>query len=111
MPKDFQGTISYWRDPGDGSGPNPEHDREIVLGHRDEDNRQVTIHDIRGTEHDYKLDVHGFATTTFPPKADRDARHHEGEEGSSEYFEEVMEKIKEMLVNKSSQRGAQLMDN
>jgi hypothetical protein len=40
-------TISYWRDLGDGSLPDADHDAEIILGYRDEENRTVRIRDIR----------------------------------------------------------------
>jgi hypothetical protein len=91
MQKDIEVMIPYWRDPGDGSLPDPEHDVDIVLGHRDEENRTVRLRDIRGTESSYSLDTHGFQVYTLPKK-ERDPVSEDI--GESEYAEEVSHMIK-----------------
>ena len=53
MKKEVQATISYWRDPGVGSSPDPNYDADIILGHHDEENRTMLFRDIRGTESSY----------------------------------------------------------
>jgi hypothetical protein len=73
MTKDIETTMCYWRDPGDGSLPDPEHDKEILLGHHDEIILPIVVKDIRGTESSYSLDTHGFQVHTLP-KTDRDAK-------------------------------------
>ena len=95
MKKDVGATISYWRDPGDGSLPNAEHDVEILLGHRDEENCSVNVRDIRGTESNYSLDTHGFRVYTLS-KSERDAIRQDISE--SEYFKQVSDMIKTLSV-------------
>jgi len=96
MKKDVEAIISYWRDPGDGSLPDPENDAEIFLGHHDEDNRKMHITDIRGAESSYSLDTNGFEVHTIPVKE----RDWENEEiVKSEYFDEVSDLIKRVLVH------------
>jgi len=68
MKKDIETTVSYWRDPGDGSLPNPEHDCEIILGHLDEGNRTMLVKDMRENESSFSLDVQGFTIQTIPKK-------------------------------------------
>jgi hypothetical protein len=110
MKKDLEATISYWHDPRDGSLPDPEHDTEIIMGHWDEENRKMHIKDIRGTEWNYSLDVHGFAVRTLPRKErditgqdivgaslEKDVTDQQRLEG--EYFQEVSAMIKEVFVN------------
>ena len=99
MKKDVEATISYWRDPGDGSLPDPDHDAEILLGHWDEENRTVLVRDIRGTELSYSLDTHGFEVYTLS-KRERDNPNQDIAE--SEYFEEISNMIKTMCVTHSS---------
>jgi hypothetical protein len=65
MKKDVEAAISYWRDPGDGSLPDPENDAEIFLGHHEEDNRTMHVRDMRGSESSYSLDTNGFEVHTI----------------------------------------------
>lgn len=99
MKKDVEATISYWRDPGDGSLPDADHDIEILLGHRDEENRTMLIRDIRGTESSYSLDTNGFEVHTLS-KRERDASDEDVVE--SEYFEEVSNMLQTMSVDPSA---------
>src|SRR4051812_12195486 len=91
--QDLKAIISYWRDPGDGSGPDPNFDAEIFLGHHDEENILMPITDIRGEETEYSLDVNGFEALTLPVKESRDEV---GKE--DEYINEVVEMLKEKYV-------------
>jgi len=94
--KDLEATVSYWRDSEGASVPNPEHDAEILLGDWDQETRTKLVRDIRGTESDFTLDVHGFQTYTLAPK-DRDSKI-EGEQ-HEEYFEEIGDMLKKMYAS------------
>jgi hypothetical protein len=110
MKKDVKTTISYWRDPGDGSLPDPEHDAEIFLGHWDEENRTMLVRDIRGAESDFSLDTHGFEAHTLAKKDRKLGQTYElhgsgppnPEIGDSEYFEEISDMIKKVYARPSS---------
>ena len=93
--KDIEAVISYWRDPGDGSLPDPENDAEIFLGHHDEEIHTMLIRDIRGAESSYSLDTHGFQVYTLPKK-DRDITNEDFVR--TEYFEEISNLVKSALV-------------
>lgn len=88
MSKDIKTTIAYWLDPLDGSRPDASRDIELVLGHGDEDNQNILLHDIRGKEEQNSLDVHGFQTHILPKRE----RNVDGE--AKEYFAELVELIK-----------------
>jgi hypothetical protein len=95
MKKDIEAVISYWKDPGDGSRPDPENDAEIFLGHHDEDNRKMHITDMRDAEPIYSLDTNGFEVHDIPVKE----RDWENEEiVRTEYFGEISDLIKRVLV-------------
>jgi hypothetical protein len=96
MKKDVEAVISYWRDPGDGSLPDPDNDAEIFLGHHDEENRTMHITDMRGAESSYSLDENGFEVHTLPQN-ERDWANEEIVR--TEYFAEVSGLIKKALVN------------
>jgi len=64
MAQDIKASISYRHDPGNGSLPDSNHDAEILVSHHDEENHKVLIHDIRGSEPSYSLDLHGFQPQT-----------------------------------------------
>ena len=66
MKKDIEAMVAYWRNPGDGSLPDKENDKEILLGHHDELQRRMLIRDIRGSESKYFLDTHGFQVHALP---------------------------------------------
>jgi len=95
MKKDIEAVISYWRDPGDGSLPDPENDAEIFLGHHDEENHAMLIRDIRGAESSYSLDTHGFQVYNIPKK-ERDITNEDFVK--TEYFDEISNLIKSALV-------------
>jgi len=98
MKKDIDATISYWRDPGNGSPPDPAHDADLLLGHRDEENRKMLIRDIRGEESSFILDTHGFEVYTLPkrdPAADQDI-------DQDEYFKEIHDMLKKTFVESRS---------
>jgi len=90
MAKDFTGTMAYWLDPHDGSGPDNERDKELFFSEVDSDPKQVVVYDIRGKESDFCLNIHGFEAITLPVK-DRISTY---EEDDKEYFEEMSELIK-----------------
>lgn len=94
MSKDFNGIICYWKDPGDGTDPNPKHDFGIVVGHLDEDNRTVLMRVLRGKESEFDLDKQGFTTCTFSLKEGRVALHVEND--GAKYFAEVAGMVKEL---------------
>ena len=102
MKKDIETTISYWRDPGDGSLPNPEHDAEILQGHLDEENRKMFVRDVRGMESGFSLDTHGFEVHRHA-KREREVgctcelhgdRPPKMEIGDNEYFDELSDQSK-----------------
>ena len=95
MKKDVEPTISYWRDPDDGSLPDPEHDAEIFLGHWDEEICTVLVRDICETESGYAFDTHGFEIFTLLRK-ERDSPNHDT--GDSEYFDEVSDMMPEEVL-------------
>lgn len=94
MKKDIEAMIGYWRDPGDGSLPDKENDKEILLGHHDEVQKPMLIRDIRGSESDYSLDTHGFQVYTLPEK-ERNLT--DVAVVKTEYFDEIASMIKKEL--------------
>ena len=95
MSKHVEATISYWRDPGDGSDPDANYYKELLVGHRDEDKHKTTVRDIRGTESVYALDTHGFEIRRLPSK-ERDIT--DQEVVKTDYYSEISDLIKEMFV-------------
>lgn len=95
MAKDFVGTMSYWLNPHDGSGPDIEHDKELFFGERDADSKEVVIYDIRGKESEFSLDTHGFEAITLPIKN----RVSTYEEDDAQYLEELTDLIKSRSVH------------
>jgi len=91
MRKDVEAVISYWRDPGGGSLPDPENHAEIFFGHHDEDNRTMHVQDIRGSDSIYSLDTNGFEVRTIA-KTEWDMMNEEIVR--MEYFEEISSLIK-----------------
>jgi hypothetical protein len=91
MKKDVEAVISCWRDPGDGSLPDPENDAETFFGHHDEDNRTMHVRDMRGSESIYLLDTNGFEVHTIAKK-EWDMMNEEIVR--TEYFEEISDLIK-----------------
>jgi len=94
MAKDFTGTMSYWLNPHDGSGPDIEHDKELFFGERDADPKEIVVLDIRGKEPEFLLDTHGFEAITLPIK-DRVSTY---EENDTQYLEELTDLIKSRSV-------------
>lgn len=92
MKKDLETTIAYWKDPGDGSGPDANFDAELFFGHHDEDIRKVTVRDIRESESEYSLDTHGFTVRTLSPKERPIPNTPELQE---QWFDEIAKLIKE----------------
>ena len=95
MSKHVETTISYWRDPGDGSVPDTNYYKELLLGHKNEDKHKITVRDIRGTESVYALATHGFEIHKLPNK-ERDIT--DQEVLKMEYYDEISNLIKEMFV-------------
>lgn len=95
MGKDVETTISYWRAPEDGSLPDAEHFKELLLGHRDEEKQRIIVRDIRGTESTYFLDTHGFEVHKLSAKG-RDIL--DQEVVKTKYYEEISNLVKEMSV-------------
>ena len=98
MAKDVETTMCYWHDRGDGSLPNAEKYKEILLGHLDEEKHKVIVKDIRGTESDYSIDIHGFEVHKLQA---RERIVSDLEVVKTEYFDEISQFLKDMLVNLS----------
>jgi hypothetical protein len=102
MKKDIEAVMSYWRDPGDGSLPDPENDAEIFLGHHGEENHTMLIRDIRGSESSYSLDRHSFQVYTISKERDITNK----DFVKTEYFEEISNLVKTALVGLTSSYSA-----
>jgi hypothetical protein len=59
-PHDVKTTLNYYKDPGDGSEPQPTYVGKPETYERPTEPLEVTIHDIRGEEGRYTLDGTGF---------------------------------------------------
>jgi hypothetical protein len=59
-PRDVITTLHYYKDPADGGPPHASYTDRPETYYREPDSKQVTIHDIRGTEDQYTLDKTGF---------------------------------------------------
>ena len=59
-PHDVKTTLNYYRDPGDGSEPQPTFVGKPETYERPTEQLEVTVHDIRGEEGKYTLDSTGF---------------------------------------------------
>lgn len=57
---DVQTTLNYYKDPGDGSEPEPSYVNKPQTYDRPTEPLGVTVHDIRGEESKYTLDSTGF---------------------------------------------------
>lgn len=59
-PRDVHTTLNYYKDPGDGSAPEPTYIGKPETYERPSEVVDVTVHDIRGSEEAFSLDVQGF---------------------------------------------------
>jgi hypothetical protein len=67
------------------------------LGHADEENREVLVRDIRGTESEYSLEQNGFTTFKLPKKEGRDTAVLNGK--TDEYYDELVAMVKVLYVD------------
>lgn len=61
-----QTKLNYYKDPGDGSAPEPSYVGKPETYERPTEPLDVTIHDIRGEEQNYTLDRNGFQIHRYP---------------------------------------------
>lgn len=59
-PRDIVTTFNYFKDPEDGSEPEPSYVDKPLSYERPNISQQLVVHDIRGTEDEYTLDTTGF---------------------------------------------------
>jgi hypothetical protein len=89
---DVPTTLNYYKDPGDGSEPQPSYVGKPETYNRPVEELDVTVHDIRGEEEKYSLDGNGF----------RIWRHESGEKDfvddekiRAEYYKETEQLLKD----------------
>jgi hypothetical protein len=90
-PHDVKTTLNYYRDPGDGSEPQPTYISKPETYERPTEPLEVTIHDIRGEEGKYTLDGTGFQIYRHV-SAEKDFL--EDEKIRSEYYAETEQLLK-----------------
>jgi hypothetical protein len=59
-PRDLTATFNYYKDPADGSPPEPNYVNKPGSYNREPISQQLLVHDVRGTEDKYTLDTTGF---------------------------------------------------
>ena len=60
QPHHVSTTLNYYKDPGDGSEPQPSYVGKPETYERPSETLEVTVHDIRAQETQYSLDKNGF---------------------------------------------------
>jgi hypothetical protein len=93
-PHDVVATIAYWLERSDGSLPITNEDSlKIMRQGKEVDAREMTIHDIRNTGHNFTLDKNGFQVWNLPetPEYTKDDAQIEAEQ-----YPVIVEKIKEL---------------
>ena len=60
QPHDILANFNYYKDPGDGSTPQPSYVGKPETYERPSETLALNVHDIRGEEDKYSLDKNGF---------------------------------------------------
>ena len=94
-PRDVEAIFNYYKDPEDGSPPEPNYVNKPQSYNRPPISQRQVVHDVRGTEDQYTLDTTGFQIYKHESK-EKDFV--DEEQIKSVYYPEVEELLKAAWV-------------